>query len=116
MKVFDTSPKGFLNLSPGFWSIPLWKSGIFMHHNVEVLQQVKCNITLTFWASFYLITSSSLSKGFAMDPELSDLEESIHSQSDTESDGDVENDSDVAEEPIQESKTGIYMYIPFRTL
>ena len=51
-----------------------------------------------------------------MDPELSDLEETIHSQSETESDGDVENDSDVAEEPIQESKTGIYMYIPFCTL
>ena len=40
VKQFDRSPKGYVNLSPGFWSIALWKSTIFMHHNIDVLQQV----------------------------------------------------------------------------
>ena len=43
-----------------------------------------------------------------MDPMLSDVDETIHSQSDTESDGDVDKNSDVADETIQQSKTGIY--------
>ena len=47
-------------------------------------------------------------QGFAMDPLLSDMDESIHSQSETESDEDVESDSDVAQDTIQESQTGIY--------
>ena len=41
-----------------------------------------------------------------MAPLLSDMDETIHSQSDTESDEDDKN-SDVAEQTIQESKTGI---------
>ena len=40
VKEFDRSPKGYVNLSPGFWSLALWKSTIFMHHNIDVLQQV----------------------------------------------------------------------------
>ena len=37
---FDTAPKGFIALTPSFWSVPNWKAGIFMHHNVQLLEQV----------------------------------------------------------------------------
>jgi len=37
---FDTAPKGFIALTPSFWSVPNWKAAIFMHHNVQLLEQV----------------------------------------------------------------------------
>ena len=43
-----------------------------------------------------------------MYPLVSDVDETVHSQSDTESDEDGDTNSDVAEE-AQESKTGIYI-------
>ena len=45
-----------------------------------------------------------------MDPLVSDVDETVHSQSDTESDEDEDIHSHVAEE-AQESKTGINIYI-----
>ena len=48
-----------------------------------------------------------------MDPLVSDVDETVHSQSDTESDEDEDIHSDVAEE-AQESKTGINIYITHR--
>ena len=45
-----------------------------------------------------------------MDPMVSDVDETVHSQSDTESDEDVDNSSDVElpEETKEDTKTGIY--------
>ena len=45
-----------------------------------------------------------------MDPMELDVDETVHSQSDTESDEDVDNSSDVElpEETKEDTKTGIY--------
>ena len=40
VKVFDSSPKRFIPLVPGFRSLPLWEAAIFMHHDFAVLEQV----------------------------------------------------------------------------
>jgi len=37
---FDTTPKQFVSLIPNFWCWPMWKAAMFMHHDVDVLEQV----------------------------------------------------------------------------
>ena len=40
IKLFDTTPTQFVALAPNIWSWPMWKAGIFMHHDVSILEQV----------------------------------------------------------------------------
>jgi len=37
---FDTTPNQFVSLVPNFWSWPMWKAAMFMHHDVAVLEEV----------------------------------------------------------------------------
>jgi hypothetical protein len=43
--VFETTPKQFVALAPNFWSCQIWKAGIFMHHDLAILEQVSYNTT-----------------------------------------------------------------------
>ena len=40
INTFDTTPNQFVSLIPNFWCWPLWKSAMFMHHDLAVLEQV----------------------------------------------------------------------------
>ena len=40
IKLFDTTPTKFVALAPNIWSWPMWKAGIFMHHDLCILEQV----------------------------------------------------------------------------
>ena len=40
INTFDTTPKQFVSLVPNFWCWPMWKSAMFMHHDLAVLEQV----------------------------------------------------------------------------
>ena len=81
----------------------MWKSAVYMHHDVQILEQVFCQTcfcsskTFAHFFKFLLHTFFS-PKTFGKDPLDSDHEEEMHSASDTESDGQSESEGESKEE------------------
>ena len=60
--LFDMPPKGFVTLTPSFWSWTLWKLAVHMHDDVPVLEKVSyqiCFLTSKHFAHFFLLRTST---------------------------------------------------------
>ena len=79
----------------------MWKSAVYMHHDVQILEQVfgqTCFCSSKTFAHFFLLCTFFSPKTFGKDPLDSDHEEEMHSASETESDGQSESEAEFQEE------------------
>ena len=63
-KLFDTTPKGFIPLAPGFWELHNWKAAVFMHHGVDILEQVSYHCFILHYLFFCIMCIHVFFLGF----------------------------------------------------
>ena len=62
--LFDTTPKGFIPLAPGFWELHNWKAAVFMHHGVDILEQVSYHCFILHYLFFCIMCIHVFFLGF----------------------------------------------------
>ena len=101
-------PKGFVSLTPSFWSWPMWKSAVYMHHDVQLLEQVfyqTCFSNMHNFCSFVSCSHVLSSKTLEKDPLHLDQDKEMHSASETESEGNSDSEAVTQDAPTTNKGT-----------